>query len=152
MRDWAHQGVWTCASRWMWLVVNLWDMSEATPFSFKSSWRWILEWPCGAAIFLREWHETRELNTRRRRRRRRGQQTHITRAYKKELTTGYRRLNLVVNLGNEVAIPLNFPFNQNHSSYGRDWSQIKGNSQLDTVNHFICNLPKINETCCTGNT
>lgn len=54
------------------------------------------------------------------RRRRRGQQTDITRAYKKELTTGYRRLNPVVDLGNEVAIPLNFPFNQNHSSYGRD--------------------------------
>ncbi len=71
---------------------------------------------------MRVQRNTRNEKKRRRRRmrRRRERQTDITRAYKKALTTGYRRLNLVVNLGNEVAIPLNFPFNQNHSSYGRD--------------------------------
>lgn len=52
----------------------------------------------------------------------------------------YRRLNLVVNLGNEVAVFPNFPFNQNHRSYGRNWSQIKGNSQLDAVVHFMYNI------------
>lgn len=52
----------------------------------------------------------------------------------------YRRLNLVVNLGNEVAVFPNFLFNQNHRSYGRNWSQIKGNSQLDAVVHFMCNI------------
>lgn len=53
----------------------------------------------------------------------------------------YRRLNLVVNLGNEVAVFPNFLFNQNHRSYGRNWSQIKGNSQLGAVVHFMCNIP-----------
>ena len=52
----------------------------------------------------------------------------------------YRRLNLAVNLGNEVAVFPNFPFNQNHRSYGRNWSQIKGNSQLEAVVHFMCNI------------
>lgn len=32
----------------------------------------------------------------------------------------YSRLNLVVNLGNEVAVFPNFLFNQNHRSYGRN--------------------------------
>lgn len=72
-----------------------------------------------------------------------GQQTDITRAYNKALTTSYRALNPVVYLGNEVGIPLNSPFNQNLSSYGKDWSKFKEETQLDTAIYFIWSLKNV---------
>lgn len=59
VRGRSHRRLRTCASHWMWLVVNLRDMSEEAPFDFRRSRRWMLTRPHSATVFLRERRETR---------------------------------------------------------------------------------------------
>lgn len=44
MRDCCSWRPWICMSRWMWLDVNLLDMSKANSFTLKTSWKGLLQW------------------------------------------------------------------------------------------------------------
>lgn len=135
MRDFPLSWLWTRVPRWMWLLANLWDMNMTAPFCFKKLLKGFNLFTGHArSLYSPESGQKHKQGTEGRR---------VADSYNESVQGTdhiYRRLNLVVNLGNEVALFPNFLFNQNHRSYGRNWSKIKGNSQLDAVVHFMCNI------------
>lgn len=119
------EGLWLgmCVSCWMRLVVNLQDIRDPLTFGFKRSRGWKAECSCRVKLFLRELWETWET-------RRGGQQTDRSRAYERALTTGYGRLNLVVNLGKRGCHPSQFSLQQRPQLI---WSRLTPDQREQTL-------------------
>lgn len=119
------------------VVVNLWLMREAATFSFKRSKCEYFSGPAGS-------HYSWESNMRNK------QEKRVACRHNKNVQEGTDHrlwtLEPCGKLGKWGCHPSQFPLpKKSHSSCGRDWSQIKENSKLDTVIHFICNLSLISE-------